>query len=122
MAIDWVAIVNKVPDVAILVIFVWFTREMVQSQRESAASIMSDWKGFIQAQNIGWQQFIEQRDTVYLDKLDVITNLDKLRLESLFKELSIQTAAMTRMIEQMSTYGDLLKYIAEDVRDHKRAN
>jgi hypothetical protein len=117
MAIDWAVIIDKVPSVAILLVFVWFTRDMVKSYRQNARDVMDGWKEYLNAQNVSWQQFIDHRDELYLERLDASNQSHTGQLENLSQELCEQTKAMTKMVGQMDAHGDLLKFIAEDVKE-----
>ena len=101
MNIDWVAIVSKVPDVAIVLVFVWFTLKMLREFREQS----------------------EKRDEAYLGKLDKVGNSQSECMETVSKDIQVvskdiqaQTNVMVDMCKQMETHDELLEFIAEDVK------
>lgn len=122
MVIDWVAVINKVPEMALLIVFIWFTLRMVESSRASAVSIMDEWKVYLAAQNVSWQEYFAQRDEVYLSKLEISGDRHAREITLLSKDIREQTIVLTTMVGQMSKHDELLKFIAEYVRERRSAD
>jgi len=101
MGIDWTAIASKAPDVALVLVFVWFTLKMLREFREQS----------------------EKRDDAYLGKLSEVGNNQSDGMETVSKDIQVvskdvqaQTSVMVDMCKQMETHDDLLEFIAEDVK------
>ena len=101
MGIDWGVIVDKVPSVALVLVFVWFTLKMLREFREQS----------------------EKRDDAYLGKLSEVGNSQSNGMETVSKDIQVvssdiqaQTGVLTKLCEQMETNDDLLEFIAEDVK------
>ena len=99
--IDWGVIVDKVPSVALVLVFVWFTLKMLREFREQS----------------------EKRDDAYLGKLGEVGNNQSEGMETVSKDIQVvskdvqaQTSVMVDMCKQMETHDDLLEFIAEDVK------
>ena len=99
--IDWVVIVEKVPEVAIVLIFVWFTLKMLTLAKD----------------------FLKTRDDSYLANLQTIEGRHNEEIETLSTELREQATIMKKICDQMSAltkqmsaHTKLLKFIAEDAK------
>ena len=119
MVIDWVTIVNKVPDVALLLVFVWFTLRMVDSSRQSSTAIMDEWKMYLSNQNDKWRDYFKQRDETYISRIQFTTDAHSKDIESLSSDIREQTSIMKDMVEQMGKHDELLKFIANDIREKR---
>jgi hypothetical protein len=99
--IDWGVIVDKVPSVGLVLVFVWFTLKMLREFRQQS----------------------EKRDDSYLGKLSELGNSHSDGMETVSKDIQVvskdiqaQTSVMVDMCRQMDTNDDLLEFIAEDVK------
>lgn len=119
MVIDWVTIVNKVPDVALILVFVWFTLKMVDSSRQSSKAIMDEWKIYLANQNDKWRNYFQQRDETYISRIQYTTDSHSKDIESLSSDIREQTIIMKDMLEQMGKHDELLKFIANDIREKR---
>jgi hypothetical protein len=122
MVIDWVALINKVPEMVLLVVFIWFTLKMLETSSKNAKDIMDDWKLYLSDQNERWRKYFKQRDDVYLAKLEATGDRHAREIEVISKDIQEQTGVLTKMVEQMAKHDELLKFIAEDVRERRSAN
>ena len=94
MNIDWVVLTGKVPETAIVLIFVWFTLKILSI----------------------FQDFLVKRDEAYFANIQTVGNMHNKELEAISKDIQAQTVAMTKVVDQMSDHTELLRFIAEDVR------
>lgn len=92
--IDWAAIVDKVPEIAMLLVFVWFTLRMVGL----------------------FKDFLKARDDTFFKQLEVVGSMHNKEIELLSKDLQKQTDVLTKVVDQMSDHTDLLKSIVEDAK------
>ena len=92
--IDWATIVDKVPEVAIVLIFVWFTLKILGL----------------------FMDFLKARDVTFFDQLEKAGNKHNEEIETLSTELREQATIMKKICDQMSAHTKLLKFIAEDTK------
>ena len=103
--IEWAVIVDKVPSVAVVLLFVCFTLKM-----------LGEFRDYLVKLHERWIKQSEDRDQVYLEKLGEVGNKQSDGIEVVSKDIRKQTVVMTKICEQMETHDDLLKFIADDVR------
>ena len=91
MNIDWGAIVEKVPEVAIVLIFVWFTLKMLA----------------------GIRSFLTSRDKAFLSQLEVLGNSHNEEIKEMTKKQAEQTNVLTKLIAQVPENTNLLERLSE---------
>ncbi len=94
MNIDWGALIEKVPEVAIVLVFVWFTLKLIGL----------------------FKDFLKARDDTFFKQLETVGNMHNKEIELLSKDLQKQTDVLTKVVDQMSDHTDLLKAIVEDTK------
>jgi len=109
MGIDWAVIIDKAPEVVIVLAFSAFALKMLR-----------EFRIYIENQQLRWMKHTEDRDAIYLEKLEKIGNSQSAGIDTLSKDIqsqkSLLTAVMTKMCNQMETNDELLEFIAEDVK------
>ena len=90
MNIDWAAIVEKVPEIVIVLLFVWFTLRL-----------FTEFKDFLTA-----------RDTTFFKQLQIVSDVHNKEMERLSIDLRKQTSVLSDVVEQMGEQNILLKSIA----------
>lgn len=108
MGVDWASIIDKVPEIAMVLVFSGFTLKL-----------LGEFKSYITKQDGAWRKHTSERDTVYLEKLEAIGNGQSNGVEIVSKDIQKQTDVMTKMCEQMETNDELLDFIAEDVKERQ---
>lgn len=112
MGIDWAAIVDKVPEIAMVLLFSGFTLRLLR-----------EFRNYITKQDDDWREHTNGRDAIYLEKLEALGNKQSNGVEIISKDIQAQTGVLTKLCEQMETNDDLLEFIAEDVKTRQiRAN
>jgi len=79
---DWIiTILKSAPELASVIVVVWFSLKMSESHRKSSGSIMEGWKTFfterdnswrefIAAQNAGWKEFMSSENMKWIQFID----------------------------------------------------
>ena len=94
MNIDWGALVGKVPEIAIVLVFVWFTLKMLA----------------------GIRSFLEARDKAFLNQLETLGNLHNEEIKEVAKKQEEQTSVLTKLVTQVQEHTNLLKLLIEKHR------
>lgn len=105
MMIDWVVITSKVPEVAMVLLFVWFTLKMLR-----------EFRSYLTEQNTNTAKHSKERDEAYLGKFKEVGNNQSKDMETVSKDIRTQTNVMTDICKQMETNDELLEFIANDVK------
>jgi hypothetical protein len=105
MGIDWAVIVDKVPEIIVVLVFSGFTLKMLK-----------EFRVYLTGQNERWRAHTAERDAVYLAGIADLSDKQSSGVEAVSKDIRAQTAVMTKMCDQMETDGKLLEFIAEDVK------
>ncbi len=105
MGIDWAVVVDKIPSVIIVLAFSAFALRMLKEFRIERKE-----------EQDRWMKHTEDRDTIYLDKLEKMGNNQSAGVVILSKDIQAQTGVLTKLCEQMETNDVLLGFIAEDVK------
>ena len=105
MGIDWAVVVDKIPSVIIVLAFSAFALKMLK-----------EFRIYIGEQQDRWMKHTEDRDTIYLDKLEKMGSNQSAGVVTLSKDIQAQTGVLTKLCEQMETNDALLEFIAEDVK------
>jgi hypothetical protein len=92
--IDWGTVIEKVPEVAMVLIFIWFTLKMLTMAKD----------------------FLKTRDDAFFTSLEKLENRHNTEIAAISEELKSQSTIMKKICDQMSAHTKLLKFIAEDVR------
>lgn len=108
MGIDWAVVVDKIPSVIIVLAFSAFALRMLKEFRIERKE-----------EQDRWMKHTEDRDTIYLDKLEKMGNNQSAGVVILSKDIQAQTGVLTKLCEQMETNDVLLGFIAEDVKNRQ---
>jgi hypothetical protein len=95
--IDWGTVIEKVPEVAMVLIFIWFTLKMLTMAKD----------------------FLHTRDDAFFASLKTLEDRHNKEIESVSEDLQSQSTIMKKICDQMSAHTKLLKFIAEDVRKQR---
>lgn len=103
--ISWGNILNKVPELASVIVVVLYTLELskvyrssvqdiVKSQQDSSKAIMEDWRKHMEVENVKWREFIsELRES--------------------------QNLAIARLAEEMKENGKIIAAASETIARHE---
>jgi hypothetical protein len=58
MTVDWGTIVQKIPEMGMVVAVIYFALEMTKQQRSAAKEIMAEWRQFLQSESTTNRQFL----------------------------------------------------------------
>jgi len=107
---DWIInILSKAPELASVIVVVWFALKMGENSRKSSEIIMKDWRGFLEDQNIKWQAFIGMQDEKWRhfveSQSEQFTSVAKSQNEQFVHALEMykesQIAALARLAEEI---------------------
>ena len=98
MNIDWAAIVEKVPEIVIVLLFVWFTLRLFTE----------------------FKDFLTERDAIFFKQLQIVSDVHNKEMERLSLDLRKQTSVLSDVLEQMGVQTTLLKDIAGDIKRDNR--
>lgn len=109
MEIDWAGIIDKVPEVAMVVVFVYYALRLASENRAGAVAVMADWKIFIQEQNEKWQAYFDHRDELYIQTLKMLQDNQNSGLDRIAKDIHEQNRIMLQIVEAIAKHDTLLQ-------------
>jgi hypothetical protein len=109
--IDWVVITSKVPEVALVLVFVWFALRLVQHYSADSAKMMERWEGYLSEQNNKWQIFFTQRDEKFLTSVDELSIKQDATSQQLSADIQEQTLTMKEVARALTIQTEILRRI-----------
>lgn len=99
MNIDWAVVIEKVPEVVMVLLFIWFSFK----------------------KDTSFENFLKARDAIFFKQLETVGSVHNKEIELLSRDLQKQTDVLTKVVDQMSDHTDLLKAIVEDAKRRRAA-
>ena len=114
MEIDWGTILDKVPELGMVVVFVYFALTFVKQGRETSKLIMDQWREFFTSQQNEWRMFVKEQQ---IEWRDALKDQDSLLCRQLDKLTAITLDNSTKLSEHSSSLTTLITAI--DVHDSR---
>lgn len=95
MTIDWGAIVQKIPELAMVIAVIYFSLEMTKNQREAARVTMQEWREFLKSEAESNRKFLSD----LRDQQNMVVG----RLAEEQKVVGQQLAVLTATINTLQT-------------------
>ncbi len=94
MNIDWAVLIEKVPEIAMVTLFIWFTLK-----KDSL-----------------FENFLEARDKIFFSQLEAIGNLHNEEIKEMSKKQTEQTAVLTTLVASSSEHTNLLRLLVDKLK------
>jgi len=99
MTIDWVAILAKVPEMAALVIVVYFALQLTADNRKNSGQVMSDWRTWLTDQQKAHREYCERQESRFIGALSEIREDNS----EVITELTAQIKDLGEKVNEMGT-------------------
>ena len=104
--IDWAAIIEKVPEMAMVIVVVVFALKMTESQRQSSKEVMAEWREFLNKRDGSWREYIQVRDEVFISTLIEIREQQVNSTARLAEELKSNTVRLEELSTTLRIHND----------------
>lgn len=94
MNIDWAVLIEKVPEIAMVTLFIWFTLK-----KDSL-----------------FESFLEARDKIFFNQLEAIGSLHNEEIKEMSKKQAEQTAVLTTLVASSSEHANLLRLLVDKLK------
>lgn len=94
MSIDWAVIIEKVPEIAMVTLFIWFTLK-----KDSL-----------------FESFLKARDTIFFGQLETIGSSHNEEIKEITKKQAEQTAVLITLVSSSNEHTNLLKLLVDKLK------